>query len=652
MSDHGLALAAGSYPERPERSTSMLDRLAGWPVFLCGTLLSQRAWKRSQRAMAAHVYESTRLEDRDFASDARAIRYQLRKDGLNGVAVDRALALCSDVVARLFDDRLEFADLAAARCILHGKVVEHSGGRKPRVVAIAAAIAALAGFRVHVMFSTGVGAKRESEAARELFAALGVTQASVEAGLDETKRRSAYACDVVYACYREIAFDYLRDRIAFKSQPRIGQRGIEVLTGGSATGSRAMLRGLHFAILMEADAILLDESHTPLTLAADASKGQEQRWLSAAITAARELSHDIHFEFAAQCSVKLTEAGRSRLAEVAPSLGTLWAGTHRREHIVSLALVALNLRCDDEYRVNSGVLELSDPKYMGFGLDASDRDTLRQLIEIKEGCRMSSGREQLASLSCQRFYRRYLKMGGMTTCARGARAELWSMFGLVVVSAAQARRKPRTPLAPQVFATERDKWDALMKSAVKAQEQGCAVVVCTRTPMAAREFAELLDQSQIPHQLLVGSQDENESAAFAHAAMPRQITVTVSWAARSATVAPTGGANHSGMRVFIAQALESARHEQQFVARCEVSGLGTVVHYSWSLEDELIAAYAPVVATALLRAMGEGSASLMRKGTLRYAQWRAGMAAKQYRREMLGVENYVGDMMSCSGPRV
>ena len=79
-------------------------------------------------------------------------------------------------------------------------------------------------------------------------------------------RRAAYRCDITYCTNKELTFDYLRDRIALAERTdRVQLADREAVAGRSAC-AKLILRGLFFAIVDEADSVLVDEARTPLII--------------------------------------------------------------------------------------------------------------------------------------------------------------------------------------------------------------------------------------------------------------------------------------------------------------------------------------------------------------------------------------------------
>ena len=155
------------------------------------------------------------------------------------------------------------------------------------------------------------------------------------------QRRAAYLCDVTYATANEVGFDYLRDGLA---------RSAEEL----------VQRPFAFAVIDEADSILIDEARIPLVIAGgvaeDSAAGLTRRLGGGRASPAHHYSLD---EFAR--NVQLTDAGIERV-EAALGCGSLFDAHNLG--VLTAVQDALHahalLRRDVDYVVKQGAIELVD----------------------------------------------------------------------------------------------------------------------------------------------------------------------------------------------------------------------------------------------------------------------------------------------------
>src|SRR5262249_6727554 len=142
--------------------------------------------------------------------------------------------------------------------------------------------------------------------------------------------------------------------------------------------------------------------------------------------------------------VQLTEVGGAELDQFTRPLGGVWASRRRREELTRQALTALHLyHRDRHYVVRDRKVHVIDEFTGRLMSDRWWERGLHQLSEVRGRCRVRAQHEPLARISYQRFFRRYLRLGGMTGTARETAGELWSVYRLAVVAVPTNRRLQR-----------------------------------------------------------------------------------------------------------------------------------------------------------------------------------------------------------------
>jgi len=192
--------------------------------------------------------------------------------------------------------------------------------------------------------------------------------------------------------------------------------------------------------------------------------------------------------------MRLTATGQERLAVLAHIHGGVWSGRRRREELVRQALVARHLMQRDlHYLVQDGKVQIID-EYTGRVMpDRSWGHGLHQLIETKEGCVLTDQHEPLARISYQRFFRRYLRLAGMTGTAREVGSELWSVYRLPVVTVATNRPQQRWRAGQCVYATADAKWGRVVERLTALHRQGRPLLIGTRSVAASEHLSRLLN---------------------------------------------------------------------------------------------------------------------------------------------------------------
>ena len=653
-----LPLVRPVYPERRDRPPGGRLERVGDQVL--GRL--SRAWRTRGALDRGFVARVRSLEPEYRALDATGVRQAaaaqgrvLRRQGLTDATVAGAFALVASTAARTLGKQPYDVQLLGGRVLLRGMVAEMDTGEgKTLTATLPAATAALAGIGVHVITVNDYLAKRDAELTRPLYEALGLSVGVVLEDQSAEARRAAYGCQVVYGTNKTIVFDYLRDRIALAGRPGSLRMRLQRLGGRDAGAGRLLLRGLAFAIVDEADGVLVDEARTPLIISAPSGSGDEERVAREAVELGRcmQAGRDFMVE-TAERRIRLTKAGRQQLDAFAVERGGLWAGRLRREELAVQALGALHLyRRDEHYLVRDGRVEIVD-EYTGRTMaDRSWERGLHQMVEAKEGCEISARKEPLSRISYQRFFRRYLLLSGMTGTAREVAGELGSVYGLPVVRIPTHRPGQRVVRPTRVFASAGAKWAAIVDRVRSLHEADVPVLVGTRSVAASEHASRLLEAAGLAHQVLNAKQDGEEAAIVARAGERGRITLATNMAGRGTDIAlGEGVAALGGLHVILTERHDTGRVDRQLAGRCARQGDPGCFEALVSLEDPLTEAlpgplrWLAALALRLPAPLGQWLA----EGFVRHAQRRAERSHSRARRAMLRADQHSGSTLAFSG---
>jgi preprotein translocase subunit SecA len=582
------------YPERADPKGHWLDGVE--TALLAGPRAMAAAW-RGRRASRI-VQDAAVLEDafRDLDEialgiEAAALRVMLRRAGLEGPALARGCALLREVSRRVLGLRHHDVQLLGALAILDGRVAEMDTGEgKTVTAALAAGLAALSGTPVHVVTVNDYLAERDATELRPFYAALGLTVGAVVHGLTPEQRRTAYRTDIAYCSNKELAFDYLRDRLALGRRSATRAR-LAGLFGDAGPSRPVVMRGLHFAIVDEADSVLVDEARTPLIISQETDAAQERRWAAQALSLADELQEGRDFQrIRDERRIRLTEAGRALLEERGAALGGPWAGRIRREEAVRQALSARHLfHRGDQYVVRDGKVEIVDENTGRIMADRSWSDGLHQIVEVKEGVEVTTRKLPIARLTYQRLFRRYRKLAGMTGTAREARTEFWSVYRLRI-----ARVPPNIPSRLDrgrvaILPTAAAKWQAVAARAAEVAAAGRPVLIGTRSVAASLTASDALAAQGLVHAVLNAENDRDEAAIIAAAGAPGRVTVATNMAGRGVDIrlAPEV-AEAGGLHVILTERHDARRVDRQLEGRAGRRGQMGSAEAILSMEDPLL----------------------------------------------------------------
>jgi preprotein translocase subunit SecA len=627
MSDAVLYLP---YAQRADAEESRADRM----LLAASAGLRRPLQRGRQRARAvAELTEREqssidRLSGRAFSTEMLAMRAALVRRGFAPDVIARVFALVRTAADRTLGMRHYPVQVQGAHVMLQGMLAEMDTGEgKTLTATLAAATAALAGQPVHVITVNDYLAQRDGEGMRALYEALGLSVGIAAPGQSPQERRAAYLADVTYCTNKDIGFDYLRDGLALASDRSRGRLLLQKLLGGGEGMDRLLLRGLHFAIVDEADSVLVDEARTPLVISGAGDAKADAALYGAALGIARVLERDSDFTVDLKARrAELTPEGRERVASMQDALPAQWRPARAREELAEQGLAALHLfQLDAHYLVRDGKVMIID-EYTGRVMpDRSWERGLQQLVEAKEGCEVSGRRSTLARITYQRLFRRYLRLGGMTGTAREVAPELEAVYGLKVVRIPPRLPSRRSDHGVRLFSDQAAKWHAVVQTAKELTDR--AVLLGTRSVGASEELSRALDAQGVQHTVLNARQDAEEAAIIGRAGESGRVTVATNMAGRGTDIRPPAEVlERGGLHVILTEFHDSRRIDRQLFGRCARQGEPGSCEAIVARDDELFRRQAGFFTRFLFR-----TPSLLRLATQHAAESaNAGERAKTF----------------------
>ena len=588
-----------AYPQRRPSLPKGLDALA-WR--LRGHLVRRLGTRRKTLERFAHEVkrlgdEMSGLEIGDLRREARQIGDRMRRRGFRPDLSARCFAIVREVSRQTLGMVHYGVQIMGGRVILEGKVAEMATGEGKTLTAVLpACAAALAGIPVHVVSVNDYLTARDAEGMGPVYKALGLSVGVVNHGLDPARRKAAYACDVTYCTNKELVFDFLRDRVTLGPRSRRGQLAAERLYHPRPRVGELLMRGLHFAIIDEADSIFIDEAKTPVILSAARRAETQGKLYREALALAEKLKEGVDYRVDhRERKVVLGKLGLERLEVLAEQMDGFWAGPRRREELVTDALAARCLfKRDRHYVVEDGKVVIVD-EYTGRLMpDRSWSQGLHQAIEAKEDCEITAVPETLAQISFQRFLRLYLRLAGMTGTAREVSAELWAVYRLSVAPIPTHLPDQRRYLPGRLFLTAEEKWREVVRRIQEVREQGRPLLIGTSTVADSELLSALMSAQGLDHRILNARQDQDEAQIIAQAGTARRITVATNMAGRGTDIVlPKGVAQKGGLHVIATQRHDAGRIDRQLFGRCARQGDPGSCEAILSLEDDLLKRYLP-----------------------------------------------------------
>ncbi len=526
-------------------------------------------------------------------------------DILDGKVVVESFALTSEALRRTTGKVYYDVQLLGGLVLATGCVAEmQTGEGKTITCALPSVLYGFAGGGVHVATTNAYLAERDHQELIPIFELLGLSSGLINNDQDFDAKQKAYACDITYGTGYEFGFDFLRDQLAIRNQPSLplGTRFLSRLRGMKTNKLNLMQRRLSFAVIDEADSVLIDEATTPLILSGAGGKSIPNREVyEHALQVADSLVEDRDYEVdLVKKTIELTEEGWQNAHLQLPShiqarLQRPWS-----QYIDQSLRARLMMHYEVDYVVQNKQVVIVDQNTGRLHEERKWRSGLHQAVEMREGVPLTEEREIEARITRQRYFQFYDRVSGMTGTATGNEAELLEFYQLPVVEIPRNKPSKRLKLPTRFFASAEAKYQAIAKEVDKKCNLGQPVLVGTRTITQSRELAILLEQAGIQHTLLNGTQDDHEAAIISRAGLAGSVTIATNMAGRGTDIRLDDQAYDSGgLHVIVVEHHDSPRVDRQLIGRCARQSDPGSCQYFVSADDEIIARYKPSLAKTL-----------------------------------------------------
>jgi preprotein translocase subunit SecA len=462
-----------------------------------------------------------------------------------------------------------------------GKLAEMQTGEGKTLAAVLPAyLNALTVAGVHILTFNDYLARRDAEWMGPLYRFLGLSVGSVGQQMSSAERRKAYACDVTYVTAKEAGFDFLRDHLTMVKEDLVH-------------------RAFHYAIVDEADSILIDEARVPLVIAGSLEARRLDPYRAAALVRSLDARRDFQTDEFAR-NVHFTDSGLDRL-ESQLCCGDL----HAAENLellteLSLALHAqVLLRREVDYIVREGQVELVDEFTGRVAENRRWPDGLQAAVEAKEGVPLRPQGMIRGSITLQHFLRLYPKVCGMTATAQAAAEEFREFYDLSVVVIPPNRASIRVDNEDAIFSHKAAKYAALVDEIARASRAGHPVLVGTASVAESEQLAARLAEAGVRCRVLNARNDQEEAAIVAQAAVPGAVTISTNMAGRGTDIKLGADPPREreavtalgGLYVIGTNRHESRRIDDQLRGRAGRQGDPGCSRFFISLEDDLMARY-------------------------------------------------------------
>jgi preprotein translocase subunit SecA len=414
---------------------------------IVGTKNERELKRLSARVLEINALESEmqKLPDSAFAVRSHHLKERLADGATLNDILPEAFALCREAGRRTLNMRHFDMQILGGMVLHEGKIAEMKTGEgKTLVATLPCYLNALEGKGVHVVTVNDYLARRDAAWMGPLYRLLGLSVGVIVHDLEDEERRAAYRCDVTYGTNNEFGFDYLRDNMKFDLADYVQ-------------------RPHHYAIVDEVDSILIDEARTPLIISGSSDESTDKYFRVDKVIPHLVEKTDYEVDEKHR-QATLTESGVAK-AEKHLGLENLYDPANMEYiHHVYQALKAHTLfKLDRDYVVKDGEVIIVD-EFTGRLMPGRRwSDGLHQAVEAKEGVKIESENQTLATVTFQNYFRMYKKLAGMTGTAETEAAEFEKIYNLEIVIVPTNRTLIRHEFADVVYRTEREKFNAVIE---------------------------------------------------------------------------------------------------------------------------------------------------------------------------------------------
>jgi preprotein translocase subunit SecA len=566
-------------------------------------------WQR-RLARAALYVPRIRWWENKFAdiSDAemKATSSRLRGRARGGEKLDKlipeAFGLVCVAAKRLLGLRPFDVQLAAGVVMHQGGLAELATGEgKTLCATLPAYLNSLEGKGVHVTTVNDYLARRDAETMGPIYKALGLSFGVIQMTMPEQERHPIYRCDITYGTASEFGFDFLRDRLK-----AAGTKGQDApfwdpwLRAGAPPAKEDAFtqRAHHFAIVDEADNIMIDEARTPLIISTPTRPATEEEqivfvWADQLV---RRMKPDEHFFFDTEKQKLVLNMAGMQLARYSnPPSGPHGKAMDKLEEAIEQALQAhYRFRRDQHYMIDKGKIVIID-EFTGRRMpDRHWREGLHQAVEAKEGVQINHPADHAAQVTYQSYFRLYKKLAGMTGTALQNRWEIRRVYKIWVVCVPTNRPVVREHWPDRAFPNEDAKFNAVVEEVARLKSQGRSVLIGTRSVEKSEKLSDLLTAAGVTHQVLNARQHEQEAKIVAQAGQTGHVTIATNMAGRGTDIKPDHEVLAAGgLHVLGTERHEALRIDRQLAGRAGRQGDPGSAQFFLSLEDELLEGLGP-----------------------------------------------------------
>ncbi len=464
------------------------------------------------------------LSDEELKNKTIEFRSRLKEGETLDDILPEAFAVVREAAKRTLGQRHYDVQLIGGIVLHKGMISEMKTGEgKTLVATLAAYLNALEQKGVHIVTVNDYLAKRDAEWMGQVYRFLGLTVDYIIHEKDDEQRKIAYNADITYGTNNELGFDYLRDNMRFSLEERVQ-------------------RDFNYAIVDEVDSILIDEARTPLIISGAAEDSSEKYILVNNII--KDITASDYEKDEKAKNVTLTEVGMEHVEKLLKKAGLITEGglydiknVQLVNHVNQALRANVMFTRDVDYLVRNDTVMIID-EFTGRVMEGRRySDGLHQALEAKEGVKIQSENQTLASITFQNYFRLYPKLAGMTGTAMTEEAEFNDIYNLTCVEIPTNKPICRIDEHDCIYRTEKEKYRAIIDTIKECNAKGQPVLVGTTSVEKSEVVATLLKQeTNIKFEVLNAKQDEREADIVAEAGRFGAVTIATNMAGRGTDI--------------------------------------------------------------------------------------------------------------------
>jgi preprotein translocase subunit SecA len=492
-----------------------------------------------------------------------------------------AYALVMTVIKRVLNLTPFDTQLIGGIVMHHGKIAEMPTGEGKTLTALFPAfLNALTGNGVHILTFNDYLARRDAQWMGPVYDLLDLKTSYVQEGMSISDRKQAYKADITYLTAKEAGFDFLRDSLVYDPDERVH-------------------RNLNYAIIDEADSILIDEARIPLVIASASDSYVEESFRMAGTV--KELDKDADLEFDEYSrNIFFTDKGLKHVENLLDC-----DNIYANENINLLTQLNCAIHAeflfkkDIDYIVRNNKIEIVD-EFTGRVADKRRwPDGLQAALEAKEKINVQTRGNILNSITLQHFIGKYLKISGMTATAVSDEEGFRQFYGLDIVVIPPNTLCIRSDHSDRLFKNKEAKNRAVINEIIEVYKTGRPVLVGTASVEESETLSGQLRTNGIACEVLNAKNDEYEAGIIAQAGKLNAVTISTNMAGRGTDIR-LGGADQKereqvielgGLYVIGTNRHESRRIDNQLRGRSGRQGDPGSSRFFISVEDKIFVKY-------------------------------------------------------------